>query len=91
MLTLKHGHTIEVDSRGTDELVEIRDPSGVVELQIRVTDDGIVLQLEAVRISLKAAESVDVECKTFNVGADESIQLHAAGDVVAQGKLIHLN
>jgi phage gp45-like len=64
---------------------------GQLELRFKVTEDGVVLQLEGVRISLKAAESVDVECKTFNVTAESEVRIDATGDVHVQGKVIHLN
>jgi phage gp45-like len=91
MLNLRHGRTLTVEPVGADELVEIRAPSGVVELRVKLTDDGVVLQLEGARISLKATESVDVECRTFNVNADADMHLQAKGDVHVNGQIIHLN
>ncbi len=91
MLNLRHGRTVTVEPVGRDELLEVRSASGVVELRIKLTDDGVVLQLEGARISLKATESVDVECRTFNVNADADMHLQAKGDVHVNGQVIHLN
>lgn len=91
MLTLRHGRTIDIDAGGTDDVLEIRDPSGLVELRVKLTEDGVILQLEGTRISLKAAESVDVECKTFTVHSEQSVHVQGGGDVYIQGKLVHLN
>ncbi len=91
MLNLRHGRTVTVEPVGRDELLEVRSASGVVELRIKLTDDGVVLQLEGARISLKATESVDVECRTFNVNADADMHLQAKGDVHVNGQIVHLN
>jgi hypothetical protein len=82
---------VDVAGRGEDEVLEIRDAAGTLELRVRLTEDGVVLQLEGARISLKASESVDVECKTFTVSAKESVHVQAGGDVYVQGELVHLN
>ena len=91
MLNLRHGRTLTVEPVGKDELVEIHDGSGVLELRVKLTDDGVVLQLEGTRISLRATESVDVECRTFTVNADADVHVAAKGDVHVDGKIIHLN
>jgi hypothetical protein len=91
MLNLRHGRTLTVEPAGADEVVEIHAPSGVLELRVKLTDDGVVLQLEGARISLRATESVDVECRTFTVNTDADMRLNAKGDVRVEGKIIHLN
>jgi hypothetical protein len=104
---LRGGRTLTVSGTGTDELVEIRAASGQVELRIILTEQGPVLQMEAVRMKLKATESVEVEAKQFSVRAEESLALtsdgdlqltakgdtkvEADGDVVVVGKTINLN
>lgn len=106
-VALQHGRRLSITTTGNDDLVEIRGQGGAIELRIRITAEGPVLQLEAARLSLKAAGSVDVDCATFNVRAresvelcsegtlrvqgDEGVQVEAVGDVRVSGKLIHLN
>ena len=66
-----------------------------------------MLQMEAVRLKLKATESVEVEAKQFSVKTQDSLALasdgeltlssagetkvEAEGDVRVVGKIIHLN
>ncbi len=104
---LRDGRTLTVSGTGNEELVEIRAASGQIELSIRLTEQGPVLQLEAVRLKLKATEAVEVETKQFSVRAEESIALASEGeltlesagetkvtaeaDVTVAGKTIHLN
>jgi uncharacterized protein (DUF2345 family) len=106
-LYLREGRTLTVAARGAEELIEIRAASGQVEVRIVLTEQGPVLQMEAVRLQLKAAEAVEVETKQFTVKAQESVTLasegevkvtsagetkvEAEGDVRVVGKLIHLN
>jgi uncharacterized protein (DUF2345 family) len=99
---LPGGRTLKV----AGELVEIKSGSGLVELRIRLTDQGPVLQMESVRLELKASESIAIESKRVeikgteevavsgkqvDVDAEEDINVEGKGDVRVIGKMIHLN
>jgi hypothetical protein len=73
---LRYGHTLTVTEVAEEDVLELRDASGAVELRLRLTEDGVVLQLEAARISLKAQQSID---------------LSADGDVRIQGARVFIN
>jgi hypothetical protein len=106
-LPLRGERTLRLIRSGADELVEVRAASGLLELRLRMTPEGPVLQMESVRISLSATEAVDVKCKSFTVDATDSLDLHsgggmrvsgeadvrvdASGEVHVKGKMIHLN
>ena len=85
-LPLSSGRTITVTSpgpsvapAGAGELIEIRSPAGQVELRIKLTDDGPVLQLDGVRLSMNATDAIEMRCKTLSVDASESVQLVSRG------------
>jgi uncharacterized protein (DUF2345 family) len=104
---LKDGRTLTVASQGRDELVEIRASSGQLELRIKLTEEGPVLQMESVRMSLRAAEAIDLEAKHVNVKAEDKVAIESGGaleiksdgdlevkstaEVRINGKLIYLN
>ena len=104
---LAHGRLLTVDSAGAEQFVEIRGASGLVELRVKITEDGPVLLIEGVRISLKAAQAVHVDCPRFTVTASHSIEMasqgtiqvsgegdvcvDAKGEVHVKGEMIHLN
>jgi hypothetical protein len=98
-LYLRGGKTLTVETSGEGELVEIRSSSGLLELRIKLTEDGPVLQMESARLSLKASESVEIESKRVEIRATETIQLtsddeikaDAEGEVRVNGKMIFLN
>jgi phage baseplate assembly protein gpV len=97
-LELQGGRTLVLEPAGDEDLVEVRAASGTVEIRLRITDDGPVLELESVRLSLRAARSVDVETSEFTVTADEitlagktDVRIDADGDVVVTGETIRLN
>jgi phage gp45-like len=79
--------------------VEIRSSSGQVELRIKLTEEGPVLQMESARLQLKASESVQIESKRIEIRATETVQLaseneikvDAEGEVRVNGKMIYLN
>jgi len=92
MLKLQHGRTLSVEPAADADLVEIRRADGVLELRLKLTEDGVVLQLEAARISLKADESIDVECKTFNLNAESDVGIQSrAGDLRVRGERVYIN
>lgn len=104
---LQGGRTLRVASQGSEELVEIRAASGQLELRIRLTEQGPVLQMEAVRMQLRATEALELEARQVTVKAEDKLALasegelrveskgetkvEAEGDVRVVGKTIHLN
>jgi len=98
-LYLREGRTLSVEQTGGDDLVEIRGASGQVEVRIRLTEDGPVLQMESARLSLKASESVEIESKrvaikateTVEIASDNEVEVEGKGDVRVNGKMIYLN
>ncbi len=96
---LREGRTLTVATAGGEELVEIRSSSGQVEVRIRLTEQGPVLQLESARLELRAAESIDIATRQLTVTTEESItmksrgevKVEAEGEVDIDGKKIHLN
>ena len=90
-LYLRNGRKLVIGEQGSDQLVEIRSESGMLEIRILLTEQGPVLQMESARLSLKAAESVEIESKQVAIKASENIDVNAAGEVVVVGATIHLN
>jgi hypothetical protein len=103
---LRDGRTLKVSDAGSDQLVEIRNESGQLELRIKLTEEGPVLQMESVKLQLKAAESVEIDAKKVSIngseqlevhggevklGADEEMKIDAGGDIRVKGKIIYLN
>ena len=82
---LRGDRSLKLIHRGDDELIEVRAASGMLELRLRMTEDGPVLQMESVRISLKAQESVNVACRSFAVNASESLDLRSDGNIGVRG------
>ena len=69
---LKDGRKLTLSEQGGDQLVEIRNESGLVEVRIKLTEAGPVLQMEAVRMQLKAAED-HVDWLEAQVGLIDSL------------------
>ncbi|HWO25615.1 MAG TPA: hypothetical protein VNO30_43040 [Kofleriaceae bacterium] len=95
---LRDGRKLVVSEQAGESLVEVRSESGMVEVRIRLTEQGPVLQMESARLSLKASESVEiaserVEIKagSVKVHAEEDLELDAESDVRVTGKMIYLN
>jgi phage gp45-like len=103
---LKDGRKLVVSDQGSDQLVEIRSESGMVELRIKLTEAGPVLQMEAVKLQLRASESVEIESAHVDikgaqsvsvsggkveVEAEEDATVEAKGEVRVRGKMIYLN
>ena len=102
-LYLRDGRKVVVGDN--DQLVEIRSPSGMLELRIKLTEEGPVLQMESVRMQLKATESLEIAAKRVDIvgteqvavaskdvsiAAEEDVDVEAKNDVRVVGKMIHL-
>ncbi len=105
-LYLRDGRKLVVREEAGDQLVEIRSESGMVEVKIRLTEQGPVLQMEAVRLQLKASEALQIESPKvaikgteqltleggeIKLEAEQDVKVDAEGDVRVVGKTIHLN
>lgn len=103
---LRDGRKLVVSDQGTDQLVEIRNESGMLELRIKLTDQGPVLQMESVRLQLKASEAVEIESQRVAIKGTEHVEISggkvevtaeqdatvdAEGEVRVRGKTIYLN
>jgi len=103
---LRDGRKLVVSDQGNDQLVEIRNESGMLEVRIRLTEEGPVLQMESARISLKASEAVQIESKRIEIKGAEKLELKGgevemtgekneeegtSGDVKVVGTMIYLN
>ena len=88
---LPSGRQLRVIDGRAGETVEVRSPDGVVELRVRLTDDGPVLEFEAARIDLRASHDVNVECERFSVRAREDMQLRSAEDIHIDGDNVLIN
>jgi hypothetical protein len=103
---LRDGKKLVVSDQGNDQVVEIRNESGLLELRIKLTEQGPVLQMESVRLQLKAAEAVEIEAKrvelkgteqvaidggNVKVTGEQDVNVDAKGEVRVVGKMIYLN
>lgn len=103
---LREGRKLTVSDAGSDQLVEIRNESGSLELRVKLTEQGPILQMDSVRISLKATESVEIESRKVTINGTEQLQLqggevsleaerdvklNAHGEVRIVGTMIYLN
>lgn len=77
---LRDGRKLVVSDQGRDQLVEIRSESGMLELRIKLTEAGPILQMESVRLQLKASEAVEIESPRVEITASEQLEL-AGGEV----------
>jgi len=103
---LRDGRKLVVSEAGNDQLVEIRNESGMLELRIKLTAEGPVLQMESLRLQLKATEAVEIESQRveikgtervdvsggqIKVSGEEDVNVDAKGEVRVVGKMIYLN
>ena len=107
ILDLQNAKTLTITPAEDHDLIEIHGAGGLMELRIKLTPDGPILQMESVRLSLKSSENVDVSCKNFEVRASDAVDIHsdggmqlsgqadvrvnANGDVIVKGEKIYLN
>ena len=96
---LREGRTLRIEDASGGELIEIRSSSGQLELRIKLTEDGPVLQMESAKLQLKATELVEIASKRVEITASETLHLKseneikadAEGEVRVNGKMIYLN
>ena len=98
IVALGRGRRLEVAPGESGEVVEIRAADGQLELRVVLTENGPVLQLDAVKLALRA-DDVAIDCKRLAVNASDEVAIESegelrttsAGDTRIAGKLIYLN
>ena len=105
-LYLRDGRTLVISEQGGEQLVEVRSESGQLEVRIQLTEEGPVLRMDAVRMQLKATESVSIEAKQLTLTGTETVAVEAGqltlhstqdtvitadGEVRVVGTMIYLN
>lgn len=103
---LREGRKLVIGEQGGNQLVEIRNESGMLEVRIVLTEQGPVLQMEGARLSLKGAEAVEIESPRVaikgsetlelaggqvRVEAERDVRIEAKEEAVMVGQPIHLN
>ena len=79
--TPKGRRKVRVRTSAAGQIVEIRDPLGDLEVEIRVTDEGAVVHLNSARLELESTEAVDIHCRTFEVHAQEEMRFVVGGSL----------
>jgi hypothetical protein len=71
------------------ETIEIRGQGGMLELRIRITDTGPVLEMEGIRLAVTAADCIEMKSRRVVVEAEESLTLASRGqaELLAQDKI----
>ncbi len=81
VLALRSGATVSVHPDPRGETIVLRSAAGLVDLSIRMTDQGPVLSLRGVRLEIEATEELAVRCREFTVEARDGIRLASGGEV----------
>ncbi|QDU62635.1 hypothetical protein Pan216_35020 [Planctomycetes bacterium Pan216] len=82
---LPSGRTLAVRLNDSQEQIEVVSPQGEVEVRIVMTDEGPVVKLCGVRLEIEAEETVAVNCRNFEVNAEERAAIVSGGPVRVTG------
>ena len=89
-MVLPSGTTVTVRTGVEGEEILVSSERGKMELRLRLTDDGPVLSLSGVRLEIEAAETVAVNCQTFEVNAREAVRVNTGDLTVRSDAEIHM-
>jgi hypothetical protein len=78
--TLPSGRSLELRIAGGEEAIEVRAPSGAVEVRIAFGADGPVVMVYGGRLELRSPEAIALSCRSLDVRAAESLSLRSDGD-----------
>jgi hypothetical protein len=84
--SLPSGRSVVVKVDGGREELEIRSPSGEMEVRITLTESGPVVNLRGARLEMEATDAVALRCRRFEVQSTEGTELTSSGDVQITGR-----
>ena len=79
--SLPSGRRVEVRVDGARESIAISSREGQVELTIRLTDAGPVLQFNSANLELQSSGDVSLRCNKLSVETEQSLSLRSKGDM----------
>ncbi len=96
---LPSGRSVVVRVTEAGEELQVRSPSGEIEVCVTLGDGGPVVRLRGARLELDAVDTVAVRCRRLEVDTEESTHLKTAGELKLTGEVlravttgdIHLN
>lgn len=82
------GRTIEVlSSRGNKaDQLKLYAPDGRLELSVRLTDVGPILEIKSVTLKIDAMKDVDIRCDNFSVASKNKCNIKSEGSIIQQTK-----
>ncbi len=84
------GRKIVLKSGDEDE-IEVRSPSGEMEVSIRLTSAGPEVRVIGGSLTMESPGPVAVDCKRYFVHASEGMALYSEGDISLDGRNVLLN
>jgi hypothetical protein len=96
-MTLSSGRSVQVQTvNGNEELV-ILSPSGQSEVCITLTPEGPAVTLHCASLRLQSVDSIAIDCRRFDVRADNvqieggAMRVRTTGNIDLDGENIYLN
>lgn len=89
VVPLSSGRDLVIRS-GPNEVLEVRSPSGEVEVSIVLTEAGPVLKVTGGRLEMHA-DALSLKGREISIETSELTTISSAGEVVVQGAMIRLN
>ena len=83
---LPSGRCVVVRIGEGQEKLEIRNPDGLVEVEVTLTEQGPRVRLRSAQLEIETPESVSVKCKQFAVEASEEVKLQSQSGVQIDGQ-----
>jgi uncharacterized protein (DUF2345 family) len=81
-VTLPSGRRVEFEApAGRSERMLVYNPTGTVELTIRFTAAGPVIELSAAALALHTEGSLSIDCDRLDVHARSGVSLSTGGDL----------
>jgi len=81
-ITMKSGRQVQASDSADEELLVIHNPQGEVELTVRFTEAGPVLNFSAAAVNLQTPGELKIDCGKLKVNSADAIELSSAGDMV---------
>lgn len=87
---LSSGRSLMIRRSRNHEELEIRSPDGEIEVRVLLSDGCPVVTVRGARLRVEAPESLTVQCRRFEVHADETAAIRSGGNVDVTGEVIHV-
>lgn len=83
-VSLMSGYSLETDRTVESENISLKAPDGRICINIKLTPEGPVVELQSVALSIATQGNLKMNCQNMELTAQENLRIRSGGNIIQQ-------